>query len=180
MAWTVPMTFEDGRPLTAAQLNTHLRDNLLETSVAKATVAGSYFVTEAPHSLVEMTPATTVNTDNDTTTSNSYTDLDISVGPSVTVETGDTALVIVSARCNNSASLGTTRVSHEVSGATETEPFERHSLRTEGTNFSQASFAVLRTDLTPGENTFTMKYRVTNGTGNFQNRRIIVLPGLGL
>lgn len=180
MAWTSPMTFIDGRPLTAAQLNTHLRDNLLETAVAKATTPGSYFVTEAPHSLLELTPAIATDVDNDTTTSSSYTDLDTSVGPTVTVETGSAALVIVSARCNNSGGQTSSRVSHEVSGATDTEPFERHSLRVEGTSFIQSSFAVLRSDLTPGSNTFTMKYRVTGGTGNFQNRRIIVIPGLGL
>lgn len=179
MAWTDPMSFRDGRPLTAAQLNTHLRDNLLETSVAKATTPGSYFITDAPHSLTELSAATAVDTTNDTTTSNSFTDLDTTSGPSVTLETGETALVIVSSRVNTGGA-GSVRVSHEVSGATEHEASDRHSLRVTGASFIQASFVVLRTDLTPGMNTFTMKYRITAATGNFQNRRIIVIPGLGL
>lgn len=179
MAWTDPMTFRDGRPLTAAQLNTHLRDNLLETAVAKASVPGSYFVTESPHSLIELTTGFAGITASDTTTSSAYGDLENSVGPEVTVETGSVALVIVTARLVGTGTTGTVRVSHEISGATETEPFDRHSLRVEGTSDIQGSFVILRTDLTPGDNTFTMKYRVTTGTGTFSNRQIIVIPGIG-
>jgi hypothetical protein len=34
----------------------------------------------------------------------------------------------------------------------------------------------LHTDLTPGSNTFTAKYRVASGTGTFLSRRIVVFP----
>lgn len=44
MAWTAPMTASANGTLTAAQFNTHVRDNLLETETAKATAA----VTETP------------------------------------------------------------------------------------------------------------------------------------
>jgi hypothetical protein len=40
MAWTAPRTWVSGETLTAALLNTHLRDNLLETAPAKVTTAG--------------------------------------------------------------------------------------------------------------------------------------------
>lgn len=39
MSWTVPITFVDGDPLTAAQLNVFVRDNMLETGPGKATTA---------------------------------------------------------------------------------------------------------------------------------------------
>lgn len=39
-SWTAPRTWVASAILTAAQLNTHLRDNLLETLVAKVTTAG--------------------------------------------------------------------------------------------------------------------------------------------
>lgn len=40
MAWTAPRTWVSGETLTAALMNTHVRDNLLETSAAKVTTAG--------------------------------------------------------------------------------------------------------------------------------------------
>lgn len=40
MAWTSPLTWEDGVVYTAAQMNAQIRDNLLETGPAKATTLG--------------------------------------------------------------------------------------------------------------------------------------------
>ncbi len=40
MAWTAPRTWVTAEVVTAALMNTHLRDNLLETSTAKVTTAG--------------------------------------------------------------------------------------------------------------------------------------------
>lgn len=40
MAWTAPRTWVASETLTAALLNTHVRDNLLETAPAKVTTAG--------------------------------------------------------------------------------------------------------------------------------------------
>ena len=40
MAWTAPRTWVAAETLTAALLNTHVRDNMLETAVAKVTTAG--------------------------------------------------------------------------------------------------------------------------------------------
>lgn len=177
MAWTTPITFVDGVVLTASQLNIHVRDNLLETAPSKASTVGGYFVTKRPRHIQEMSASTGVISTNEDTDSNTYTDVGNTVGPSATVETDDRAFVIVSARANLDVTAGSARVSHEVSGATDLEPTDRLSMKVEGTQFIQASYAVLRQGLTPGENTFTMKYRVTSGTGNFQNRRIIVIPG---
>lgn len=44
MAWTAPRTWTTGEIVTAALLNTHLRDNLLETAPAKVTTAEDMIV----------------------------------------------------------------------------------------------------------------------------------------
>lgn len=44
MAWTTPRTYTTGELVTAAILNTHVRDNLLETAPAKVTTAGDIIV----------------------------------------------------------------------------------------------------------------------------------------
>lgn len=43
MAWTAPRTWVADEIVTAALMNTHLRDNLLETAAAKVTTAGDIF-----------------------------------------------------------------------------------------------------------------------------------------
>lgn len=174
MAWTAPMTFVDSTPLTAAQLNTHLRDNLLETAPAKATTPGGYFVTQTVHSIVERVPqGQTISTSN-TTDSTSYTNLS-NPGPSVTVTTGAQALVIVGCEMANSGG-GASRMSYEIAGASTLEAIDRFAVQTSGTNYVQTSYAAFRTDLTPGVNTFNAMYRVSSGTGTFLRRRIVVFP----
>lgn len=51
MAWTAPRTWVTGEVVTAAQLNTHLRDNLLETSAATAVAAGDLILANAANSM---------------------------------------------------------------------------------------------------------------------------------
>lgn len=53
MAWSTPITAVSGTILTAAQWNTHVRDNLLETMPAKATTADRMFVTTGPNSIAQ-------------------------------------------------------------------------------------------------------------------------------
>ena len=184
MVWTSPMTFVDGRPLTAAQLNTHLRDNLLETEVAKATLGGGYFVASEPYSIVQRNARKATVITAETTTSADYGDLE-TVGPIVTCQTGATALVFISARVSNS-STGFQAMSVEVSGAdpntenegeegVQIEPTDDHALFCEGDGVAVSSFWAHRT-LTPGTNRFTCKYRTDSGTASFQRRRLTVLP----
>ncbi len=54
MAWTTPKTFTAGNVLTAADLNTHLRDNLNETSAAQVTTAGDITHADAANSMVRL------------------------------------------------------------------------------------------------------------------------------
>lgn len=178
MAWTAPMTFVAHTPLTAAQLNTHLRDNLLETAAAKASEQGGYFVTDAENRIVERIGRRQTIGATGTTTSTSYTDLDgTTVGPTVTVQTGELALVSWSCQLSNSGS-GTSRATVDVTGTTTIPGTDGRALTNQSGagNTAQSAHVVFYDDLSAGENTWEMKYRVSSGTGTFSARRLIVLP----
>ena len=177
MVWTAPMTAVSGSVYTAAQFNTFVRDNLNETAPAKATTPGAYFVTTSLNEITERVGARETLATSETTTSTSFTDL-ATIGPDVTVTTGSLALVIFGAEQSNSGT-GSTRTSVDVSGASTIAAADIRSLTLSGGTAGetiQASHAVFYDDLTPGSNTFTMKYRVSSGTGTFSRRRLIVLP----
>jgi hypothetical protein len=149
---------------TAAQFNQFVRDNLNETTPALATAAGSHFVADGV---------------NQTTMSTTFADL-ATVGPTVTVDTGPYALVLTHAQVENSGA-GSAYAGVEVTGATSIAPALNRSINIfnsantrigAGTSVLYAGGLVL----TPGSNTFTMKYLVSSGTGTFGDRRIIVMP----
>lgn len=178
MAWTAPMTAVNGSVYTAAQFNTFTRDNLNETAPAKATTAGGYFVTSSLNEITERIGARHTILDSETTTSTSYTDL-ATVGPTVTVETGPLALVIWGAQMSNSTADLSTRVSVGVTGVSTIAESDVRALSFDPSSAGgifQGSHAVFYDDLTPGSNTFTLKYRVAGGTGTYLRRRLIVLP----
>lgn len=176
MVWTAPMTWVDERPLTSAQLNTHIRDNLLETAPAKAFNEGGYFVTAAPHSIVQRLPMKTWIATSETTTSESYTDL-ATHGPVVRLTCGQSAAVFVSARMGISTA-GFTMTSVKVEGQTSIDADDSRALvfgqSSPDGNTGSTFFAL--TALNPGEHTFTMQYRTTAGTGTFLRRRLVVFP----
>lgn len=178
MTWSAPMTAVANSTFTAAQFNTYVRDNLNETAPAKATSAGSYFVSTGINSITERLAVTGSDLTVGTTTSTTFTDLTASsAGPSVTVETGPYALVIIRGSIENSGA-GSARMAYDISGAhTQAAADNRgiHIFGTAGVNVG-ASDATLMSTLTPGTNTFTAKYRVSSGTGQFSSRRIIVMP----
>lgn len=180
MAWTAPITFVANTALTAAQMNTYLRDNLAETAPSKATEAGGYFVSSAPNEIKERVGRRDTITEAGTTSSTSFTDLDgTSVGPEVTVTTAAFALVLWTAQLqNDSGGDAITRASVEVSGASSIPASTIRSITHQrgGDNRLQAGMSVFYDDLTPGENTFTMKYLVSSSTATILGRRLIVFP----
>jgi hypothetical protein len=162
---------------TAAQFNTFVRDNLNETAPAKATTNGGYFVATALNEIAERVGNRETIADQETTTSTSFDDL-ATTGPTVTVTTGSLALVIFGCEQSNDGT-GSTRTSVDVSGASSIAAADIRALTLGGVDADailQASHAVFYDDLTPGSNTFQMKYRVSSGTGTFRRRRLIVLP----
>jgi hypothetical protein len=58
VAWTAPRTWVTGETVTAALLNTHLRDNLLETGPAKVTTAGDLIYGSAANALARLAAST--------------------------------------------------------------------------------------------------------------------------
>lgn len=179
MAWSAPMTAVANSTFTAAQFNQYVRDNLNETAPAKATSAGSYFVADGVNSVAERTPNGTSVLTSETTGSTSFTDL-ATFGPSVTVDTGPYALVLTHCQAGNSGA-GSAYAGVDVTGASSIAPALNRSINIIGAAGATvgAGTAVLHVGglaLTPGSNTFTMKYRVSSGTGTFADRRIIVMP----
>lgn len=112
------------------------------------------------------------------TSSTSYVDL-TTVGPSVTCKTGTTAVVIFGAWVNNNTNAALAYFAVAVSGATTVAAADAkgvYYLEAQTGSGETASNVVLFTGLTPGNNTFTLKYRVSSGTGNFSDRTIAVIP----
>lgn len=178
MAWTAPMTAVANTVFTAAQFNTHVRDNLNETAPAKATTAGTIFVASGANSIVERVPSTAAVTTSESTGGTGYGDV-ATPGPAVTVNTGTKAIVMVSSIVQNSTASQNSYASYAVSGASTIAASDDRAVIITAAAINQtlrASAVYMETALTAGSNTFTMKYRVTGGTGSFQNRRIVVIP----
>lgn len=182
MAWTTPMTATEFDVFFAADFNTHVRDNLLETAPAKASSPGALFVTSAANQITEYRYAEATVTGTGNRANTAYGDADDVTGPEVTLTTGTRALVAVGCELGNSTSAGGGALaSFEVSGASTVSAADQYAF---GDNeyFSTAarvmgSRVTFLTSLTAGSNTFTMKYRTDSaGNGIFLNRHIAVLP----
>jgi hypothetical protein len=120
------------------------------------------------------TDAAQVDTEQ-TTTSTTYADL-TTAGPAVTITTGTRAIVRISALMYQTTG-GTGFVSVAVSGATTVAANDTDALTYASTTFgSSMSRDILIDGLTPGSNTFTMKYRTTANTLNAGRRTISVTP----
>lgn len=179
MTWTPPPTFNNQAILDAEILNTYLRDNMMETEVAKAQTPGAYFVSSGVNEVEERAWDSDFILAAESTASTTYVDL-ATYGPEVTVETGSQAIVFLSAGIKKTLTAGLARVSVQISGDTLLDPTVDYSLNFENPNFPnveiQAGNYVVFQGLTPGRNTFTAKYLTTSGTATFQRRRITVLP----
>lgn len=163
---------------TAAQFNTFVRDNLNETAPAKATTTGTIFVGTGVNSIAERVPSHTVVQSAETTTSMSYTDL-ATVGPAVTVDTGSAAFICIRTLLQNNTAGQTSEASFAISGASSAAPTVARAISHESSTANagtRVSLQNLFTTLTPGSNTFTMKYLVDGGTGLFSHRELIVIP----
>lgn len=180
MAWTAPMTAVANTAFTAAQFNTNVRDNFLETAPAKATTAGGYFVATGTNAISQRLPASNIVLTSQTTASATFTTL-ATLGPSVTVTTGTKALVHIAARIWNNTSNSASLASFEVTGATTIAASDNVAVLVDGvpsggSNGNRQGVSTLVTTLNAGTNTFTMKYRANSGTASFSYRELIVLP----
>lgn len=106
-----------------------------------------------------------------------YIDL-ATVGPTVTVTTGTSALVIFSSNQAWAGSGFNFYASVAVTGATTVAASDGTgaTMSSEGNQFSDHFMATYKfTGLTPGSNTFTLKYRVNGQTWSCSRRQLIVV-----
>jgi len=123
---------------------------------------------------VPVPSATTVATQ-ESTSSTSYVNLTTS-GPAVTVTVSSSgkALVTLTGALNNTT--GTCYMAFAVSGATTSSASDTLAVSA-GPSPEQMSATYLVTGLTAGSNTFTAKYRSSDGSScQFSSRNVIVIP----
>lgn len=179
MAWTAPLTWVTNQIVTAADMNTHIKNNFLETGPAKAVSSGGFIVTSGLNSVIQRTPGSALVATLETTTSTTYTNLATS-GATVNVTHTTSALVCHSCEMWNSTAGQFCFVGVELSSGTTLAASDGLAIAFESSGAGdRAKFgmAQIYTGLTLGGATnFQMKYRVTGGTGSFQDRRISVIP----
>lgn len=171
------MTFVTGDLLNADQLNTYLRDNMNEMSPAKAQTLGSMIMTQDMNTVVERKPGSDFINTLDTTTATSYVDLS-HVGPTVSVEISS-SFALVFLYCHSYETGGKAAwMSCDVSGASASPAADNRAVQLQSVNGQRAGTCVMYSNLNPGVNVFTAKYRMTSsGTmANFSDRRLAVLP----
>ncbi len=185
MAYTVARTWVTAETVTAALLNTHLRDNMNATAPGIASAAGNLIVTDGTNSIVQRTPAQAADNGSGTLTNTSSLTLANLTGGTpfsgeveVTVTTGTKAFVLFAARLRNDTVDQSVTLGYSVSGASTVSASFDRSLSfqspTAGADFEAATFYFQ--SLTAGSNTFTLEARVTANEGTINDPRIAVLP----
>ncbi|MFJ9413031.1 hypothetical protein ACIRPT_02555 [Streptomyces sp. NPDC101227] len=183
------MTFVDGTALTASQLNTHLRDNLMQTMPALASEASQSFMSNGASSLVPRLSGKGTVLTVESLNESQWSDL-ATVGPQVTLETGSSVLVFFGAGFSSLTADGAAGyVSVHISPASQDadgnttgntiEPDDSYALIYQGRpsdEFCGTHHVTHFGALSPGQNTFTLKYRSTAGGCSFGRRRISVMP----
>jgi hypothetical protein len=158
---------------------------MMETEAGKALQAGDFFAVSGVNKIDRRVPTTSFvvgssGTDSQTSTTE-WSDLD-TAGPSLTVTTGTRALVFMSAHATIDDAASSASCSWDISGATTREPQDVTMLLFDGLaagkTMRASQWDLIETTLTPGENTFTMKYKVGVDTtvATFQNRMLAVFP----
>jgi hypothetical protein len=127
---------------------------------------------------LSFTPLSANVATNESTSSSTYTAL-ATAGPSVTIETGTKALVILTAYMSPATQFSRGYMSVAVSGATTLAASDNFAVTFEAPNAGgadrQTAVALIDT-LTAGVNTFTSQYRVAGGGScSYQNRNLTVI-----
>lgn len=180
MAWSTPMTAVAGAVFTAAEFNQYVRNNLLETGPAKVTTQGDLLVATGLNALGRYPVGSNIVATTQSTSSVLFTDL-ATVGPTVTLNTVNSATVIISALGYSATSTHQAEVGVALSGTNSMAASSTRSLIMRspagGTAWQQLSYVTRFTGLTPGSTTFTLKYRSPDGSSvTFSGRALLVLP----
>ena len=178
MAWNPPATFISGAVLTAAQLN-QIRESLLETATAKATTAGRVIVATGLNALTERAISDGTNNTSSGVTSTVYADLLASSGPAVTLTTGTTAMVHWAAQVTSTVAGAVGYCAPEIL-TSSVSASDNNALIFEvsaANDVGRVAMSWHVTGLTPGTNTFTLKYK-SGGADlvTFSRRHLWVFP----
>ena len=162
MAWTTPRTWTTSELVTAAMMNTHVRDNL-------NFLAGW---------------GTGHNADSRTFTNTGLLDLDALTGGAgtmaavtATVTTDTAAVVFVNAFTANSTLGATVQIAYKVSGAT-TIAGQQVLQHESGAASDLEEMTAMRIEeaLNAGSNTFELQASTSAGTGDIRRPRLVVVP----
>lgn len=180
MAWNAPMTAAANTIWFASQFNRFIRDNLNETAPALATAEGQYFVSnqDAQNSLRARQALVSNITTSQTTTSTSYTSL-ATTGPKIIAKTGTTAAVFIAAEMSNSTANAACHISFALTDCTFIPASDLWGGIVDGKGANQPERVMAFSwehNLNPGDNAFTMQYKVSAGTGTFLRRTMVVMP----
>lgn len=177
------MTAEAGTYVTRAQFNVHVRDNLLETEAAGAVTPGALWFADGPGRGSEHIIQDHVIETSETTTSETYTDLD-TFGPTITSFCNEWILIFTNCRLANSTTKGSYasyEVVSEEEGLFQDEPKASRAIIRDGgagaaNRYGQVSS--LKGLAGPMRYKISMKYRVgdTATTGTFSARRLQIMP----
>lgn len=148
MTWTTPKTWVTGEPLTAGDLNTHLRDNL---NALKTPPGDAYIANEAS---------------NYTTTSTAFVSVDATnLALTITTAGGD-ALVAFSGAVSNNTAGQAVYFDVDLDGVRQAGNDGINVLTSAAANsIGNAAFAWLVTGLAAGSHTFKLQWKVSGGTG---------------
>lgn len=176
MVWTTPMTAVAFEPFSAAEYNTHIRDNLLQTGVAKAGAAHEYLVSTGLNTVDWRLAGTSGRDTENSTTSTTYLELTNSF--EVGLNTGTSAIVIASCIMRNTTAGSSCSMSYGVTGATSIDPSDSWRLMTtqDDGGYVGMSRVSMQTSLNPGFNIFRPWYRSGGGNAFFHTRSLIVIP----
>lgn len=179
MVWTAPITWEDGDPLTAAQLNNFVRNNFLETEVSKATTASRLITTAGMNAVREQQWARGFSSNVVTTTAQFPTiddsEDDTEFGPIVTVEHGGRLLVMYDAMILVASGAAEALYGPVLNGRLPDSSM--NAVMSGRSTYSRCGAWTLM-EAEPGLATITMAYGVSGSesTARYSLRRLTVLP----
>lgn len=177
MAYSTPLTAVLNAALTSPQWNASVRDNILETAVAKATTAGGYPVSTGLNTIAERISGDNYVGTSETSVSTTYDNL-TTTGPSVTATSGPRTFVSFGCTLSNNTVNAQSFMGVDISGAATVAAQDALCVRNTSATANAAIAASFATtlSLTAGSSTYTAKYRVSANTGTFSSRRISIMP----
>jgi len=183
MVWTAPITFYDGDPLTAAQLNTFVRDNMMETGPGKAVRDSQLLVTDnvnlvSPRQWARAIDKTIITVDSEFPTAEGKEDGvdDPVTGPTVTVAHGGAMLIFYDARIRILSGDASAAYAPVVDG--QSPENTATAVRSDHTYFARAGSCTYVDLGEPGISEVSVAYGVLNNstTAQYALRRLTVLP----